>query len=172
MYRTADWGKTLIRVGTMVDKASGQRITEKKVYGVRVNGDTVWVCGPEVIAYTIDSGTESFGARWKIFRTYEPVQNSAKTYSYPLPFSPTTEIVRLHYSTQNRTALVSIRIFDYAMQPVRTLLQNATRSGAIEHDEIWDGRNDSNRRVANGVYFYRVEIEGGEQMWGKIFVLQ
>jgi hypothetical protein len=58
------------------------------------------------------------------------------------------------------------------MQPVKELIRNATRSGTVEHDEIWNGKDDLDRRVANGVYFYRVEVEGNEPIWGKIFVLQ
>ena len=34
------------------------------------------------------------------------------------------------------------------------------------------GSNDAGERVKNGVYFYRVTIDGGEPMWGKIMVLQ
>jgi hypothetical protein len=35
---------------------------------------------------------------------------------------------------------------------------------------IW--RDDRGRRVSNGIYFYRIEIEGSDPQWGKIFVLQ
>jgi hypothetical protein len=58
------------------------------------------------------------------------------------------------------------------MAPVKTLLRGATRTGSIERDEIWDGRDDIGRRVTNGVYFYRVEIGNSDPQWGKIFVLQ
>jgi hypothetical protein len=58
------------------------------------------------------------------------------------------------------------------MAPVKTLLRGATRTGSVEHDEIWDGRDDLGRRVSNGVYFYRVELEDTDPQWGKIFVLQ
>jgi photosystem II stability/assembly factor-like uncharacterized protein len=172
LYRTIDMGKTLIRAGTVYDPTSGQRLTQNKVVTVEIKGDTVWAGGPDGLAYTIDSKTEPFGTRWKIFRTYVPLQNSASTYSYPLPFSPSNEVVRLHFGTQGRSAAVTIRIFDFAMHPVKTLLRNAVRTGSSEHDEIWNGIDDSNRRVTNGVYFYRVEIEGSEPIWGKIFVLQ
>jgi hypothetical protein len=114
----------------------------------------------------------SFGSTWKVFRTYQVVQGSGTTYSYPLPFSPTSEVVRIHYSTDGKSIPVSIRIFDFAMQPVKTLLHDAPRTGQYEHDEVWNGRDDQNRRVTNGVYFYRIEMSGTEAQWGKIFVLQ
>jgi hypothetical protein len=172
LYRSADNGASWLRTGTIYDPGTLQRFTTPIAYAVAAHGDTVWVGGPDGLAYTIDSASEPFGSRWHIFRTYETVANSAKTYSYPLPFSPANEVVRLHYSTQGQTVPVTVRIFDFGMQPVKTLIRNATRSGSLEHDEIWDGRNDLGRRVANGVYFYRVEVEGKEPMWGKILVLQ
>jgi hypothetical protein len=172
VYRSSDFGQSWTRSGTIYDQQSLQRFASSVVYAVGVKGDTLFTGGPEGLAYSLDSPASPFGANWKIFRTYQPVQASGQTYSYPLPFSPSTEVVRIHYSTAGKTVPVSIRIFDFAMTPVKTLLRDAVRSGSIEHDEIWDGRDDSNRRVTNGVYFYRVEAADGEAQWGKIFVLQ
>lgn len=172
LYRTDDFGKTLLRAGTIYDPTNLQRFTENQINALAVKGDTVWVGGSEGIAYTVDTPAEPFGKTWRIFRAYQPVETTAKTYSYPLPFSPDDEAVRIHYSTQGKTASVTIRIFDFAMQPVRTVIQNVARSGSYEHDELWNGTDNSNRRVSNGLYFYRVEIEGNEPQWGKIFVVQ
>jgi photosystem II stability/assembly factor-like uncharacterized protein len=172
LYRSSDNGTSWLRTGTIYDPVTLQRFASPVIYAVAARGDTVWIGGPDGLAYTIDSASEPFGSAWHIFRTYEPVANAAKTYSYPLPFSPANEVVRLHYSTQGQTVPVTVRIFDFGMQPVKTLIRGATRSGGLEHDEIWDGRDDLGRRVANGVYFYRVEVEGKEPMWGKILVLQ
>jgi hypothetical protein len=172
LYRTSDMGTSFIKAGTVYDPISGQQWTQSEVDAVEAKGDTLWVGGADGLAYTIDSRSESFGSRWKIFRTYQPVATAARTYSYPLPFSPANEAVRLHYSTQDRTATVTIRVFDFAMHPVKTLVQNAMRSGNVEHDEIWNGRNELGQYVANGVYFYRVEIEGRDPAWGKIMVVQ
>jgi hypothetical protein len=171
-YRTADFGKSMVKAGTIYDPITGQRFSDPRVFSVEVKGDTIWIAGGDGVAYTIDSSSEPFGSRWKIFRTYEPVQNSGKTYSFPLPFSPANQVVRLHYSTRGNSAPVTIRIFNFAMLPVRTLIRNAVRSGQVEHDEIWNGKDDQDRRTANGVYFYRVEIEGEDAIWGKIMVLQ
>lgn len=172
LFRSSNNGNTWVRSGTIYDPSNLQRFASPRIYAVGVKGDTLWVGGPEGIAYTIDTPAEPFGSSWKIFRTAQAVKTSGKTYSYPSPFSPDDEVVRLHYSTQGRTAPVTIRIFDFAMQAVRTLLQRAVRSGLMEHDEIWDGRDAFYRRTTNGVYFYRVEVEGLEPQWGKIFVLQ
>jgi hypothetical protein len=58
------------------------------------------------------------------------------------------------------------------MFPVRTLIQKAPRLNRKEYDEIWNGRNDNGSIVANGVYFYRVEIGNQAPVWGKILVLR
>jgi flagellar hook assembly protein FlgD len=67
---------------------------------------------------------------------------------------------------------VTIELFDFGMNRVRTLLRNAQRSGTAEHDEIWDGKNDGGSFLPNGVYFYRVTVGGNDPAWGKVMVLQ
>ena len=172
LYRSADFGHSWTRSGSIADPTNLQRFASGILTGTAAKGDTVWVGGEDGLAYTIDSPTQPFGSSWKVLRTYVPVQASGKTYSFPLPFSPAAEVVRIHYSTSGKTLPVTIRIFDFAMAPVKILLRGATRIGSVEHDEIWDGRDDAGRRVSNGVYFYRVEIEDNDPQWGKIFVLQ
>lgn len=173
LFRSSDFGSSWLRTGTIYDAQNSQRFASTAVYAAGAKGDTIWVAGPEGIAFTIDRPTIPFGTSWSIFRTYEPVQaNSAKTYSFPLPFSPDDEVVRIHYALTTPSTSVTIRIFDFAMQPVKTLLQNAPRLPGREYDEIWDGKDDFGRRVSNGVFFYRLEAGASEAQWGKIFVLQ
>jgi hypothetical protein len=172
LYRSSDFGVSWIRSGSIVDQTNLQRVISTQVISVAAKGDTVWVGGNDGIAYTIDSPTNPFGTTWKVFRTYQSVGNTAGTYSYPSPFSPDDEVVRIHYGTQGKSSPVTIRIFNYGMQPVKTLIQNTPRSAAFEQDEIWNGRDDFNNRVSNGVYFYRVDVDGLQPAWGKIYVIQ
>lgn len=58
------------------------------------------------------------------------------------------------------------------MNPVRTVIQNATRTSPDELFVIWDGKNNQGFTIANGVYFYRIEIDDDKPVWGKILVLQ
>jgi hypothetical protein len=58
------------------------------------------------------------------------------------------------------------------MNPTRTIIRNAVRTSPEELYTIWDGLNDNGYQIANGVYFYRIEIEGEKDEWGKIIVLQ
>jgi len=172
VFRSSDYGNSWIRNGTIYDPTNLERLASEEIDAVATEGDTVWISGPDGIALTLDSPASPFGSIWKVFRTYVPVGNSPKTYSYPLPFSPNQGVVRIHYGLQGHNAPVTIKIFDFAMHPVKTLLQNAVRSASIEQDEIWDGQDDHHRRVANGVYFYRIEIGSLAPSWGKILVIQ
>jgi hypothetical protein len=58
------------------------------------------------------------------------------------------------------------------MFPVRTVIQNANRTSSDVIWATWDGMRDDGSQVANGVYFYRIEIDKDETVWGKILVLQ
>ncbi|MBI5022036.1 MAG: hypothetical protein HZB59_11430 [Ignavibacteriales bacterium] len=184
IYRTNDGGENFIRISDLADHLSHQYIYSAKVYSVDVIGDSVYVGTNEGFARTIDNSENPFGKSWTIYRTFASVGNSSETYAYPNPFAPSTALpaadayVRIHYgkksgdpnSTGSRS--VTIEIFDFGMNRVRTLLNNATRPDNLELDELWDGRDDKGTVVANGVYFYLVKIDDNESTYGKILVLQ
>jgi len=171
VFRSTDFGVSWLRSGTVLDPGSRAQFVGSQLYAVAASGDTIWIGGPEGIAFTVDRATEPFGGQWRVFRAYQPLPGTGQSYAYPNPFSPSQEVVRLHYRIDS-DALVTVRIFDFGMMPVRLLLNKAARQGGREWDEIWDGRNDAGGRVANGVYFYRIESGGGDPLWGKIMVLQ
>jgi len=51
--------------------------------------------------------------------------------------------------------------------------ENLPRIPGIESDDIvWDGKNGKGDNVANGVYFYRVELDCTDDLWGKVVVLK
>ncbi|MDI6779269.1 MAG: hypothetical protein QME25_03615 [Bacteroidota bacterium] len=172
IYRTANLGLSFSRSNLIMDSETRQIITTSSVFSVGVEKDTVFIGTSDGMAMSLDNDENPFGAKWKILRRYEPVGDSKNTYAYPNPFAPDDEYTRIHYSTQGKDASVSIDIFDFGMNRVRTIIQNAVRSGKNEHDEIWDGRDDNGRFAANGVYFYRVRINEDEPTWGKIMVLK
>ncbi|HVN49351.1 MAG TPA: hypothetical protein VMU30_11100 [Bacteroidota bacterium] len=161
----------------LISDAFGQ-ITQNAMYAVAAQGDSVWVGGSDgtALGYNIidDTTKKVFTATWKLFRAYQHIGTQHTTYSYPCPFSPGNEFVRLHYSLADRssTAFVTIRIFDFGMLPVKTVIQNVSRAGGNEYDELWDGRGDNKKFVANGVYFYRIDIENSDPIWGKVFVIR
>jgi photosystem II stability/assembly factor-like uncharacterized protein len=172
IFRTADGGLSWTQSGTIIDQSNGFRITSKRFFSVGVVDDTVFCGGSDGLAKTVDNATNPFGQTWQVLRAFRPSGNVATTYAYPNPFSPKQEMARVHYSTGGRSAAVTVEVFDFGMNRVRTIIKDALRSGSSEHDEIWDGLDDARRLVANGVYFYRVTVEGNDPAWGKVMVLQ
>ncbi len=170
IYRTANSGATWLKSGTITDPSTGSRITSSTFYAVAVMGDTVYGASDDGLARTVDNGDHPFGSSWQIVRSYVPSQTTANVYAYPNPFSPAMESIRIHYTTGNGSGAVTVEVFDFGMNRVRTVVKDATRSG--DNDEVWDGKDDWARTVPNGVYFYRVTVNGGTPSWGKILVLQ
>ena len=72
----------------------------------------------------------------------------------PNPFSSRTAIRYL----APREGRMEIVVFDVTGRRVRTLLDATIQPGA--HEIAWDGRDESGRLVATGVYFGRFRMEG------------
>lgn len=82
---------------------------------------------------------------------------------YPNPFNPEWHTQGL--TIDNLTAQAGIKIFTVAGELVR-ILQEREGYGRV----TWDGRNESGRRVANGIYIGLLESPGGETRRVKIAV--
>ncbi|MFC1562777.1 hypothetical protein ACFL4Z_01855 [candidate division KSB1 bacterium] len=173
LFKTADFGKTWGNFPQIVDE-SGNAIFTTEMYSVAVKSNDLWVGTGDGLANTSDKGNS-----WKIFRAFEPTgtEKESATYAYPNPFSPLRHNliggeghVRIQYNTKNNTS-VSIKIFDFGMNLVRNLVSDKSRPGGGDYYEVWDGRNENGVIVANGVYFYKLELSGEKTAWGKIVVL-
>lgn len=144
-----------------------------KVYSVAVVNGALWVGMQDGLLRSLDNGKT-----WKLFRTEIPVNPQSPTetvpkvatYAYPNPFSPATDqITRIRYDlNQNQT--ITVRIFDFGMNLIRTLVTGESRAQGTR-EEIWDGRDNRGIRVANGPYFYTVSSAEGT-FRGKILVLE
>jgi hypothetical protein len=80
-----------------------------------------------------------------------------KISAYPNPFNPSTTI----RFTAPEAASVTLQIFNIRGELVRTLVDRDFNAGV--HEQRWNGRDDFGRRVASGVYFYRLRI--GAEVW-------
>jgi hypothetical protein len=69
----------------------------------------------------------------------------------PNPFNPTTTI---HFDLAEHGA-VSLRVYDVAGRLVRTLVDEVRAPG--HHAVIWNAMDDSGKRLASGIYFYRLQ---------------
>ncbi|MFW5627772.1 MAG: C10 family peptidase [Candidatus Cloacimonadaceae bacterium] len=70
--------------------------------------------------------------------------------NYPNPFNPETNIS----FTLKEADLVSLDIYNLKGQLVKSLVKGEMPSG--EHTIVWNGRDNSDREVASGVYFLRM----------------
>jgi hypothetical protein len=72
--------------------------------------------------------------------------------NYPNPFNPTTKIE----FTLAKRGFVTLQIYDVLGRKVRTLVSQELTSG--RKSVIWDGKNEDDKEVASGVYFYQLKV--------------
>jgi hypothetical protein len=70
--------------------------------------------------------------------------------NFPNPFNPGTRIV----FDLKEPSSVSLRVYDVNGRLVRTLIEEKREGG--RHEIAWDGKDETSREVASGVYFYRL----------------
>lgn len=168
-YGVFDWSKPSL----IADPVTKDICKATNFYAGNHVGDTLYIGGTDGLLRTRETGI-AWASPWKIFRASACIDagSDVKTYAAPNPFSPATEVTRIYYLTGKASAKVTIKIFDFGMNPVRTVIQNAPRTGTNEQFAIWDGKNNDGYVIANGVYFYRVEIDEDTPLWGKIILMQ
>ena len=70
--------------------------------------------------------------------------------NYPNPFNPTTTI---SFDIANESD-VSITVYNIKGQKVKKLINDQLTAG--EHSVIWNGKDNNNKNVASGIYFYKI----------------
>ncbi len=85
-----------------------------------------------------------------------PPQNFALLQNYPNPFNPETTIG----FDLPRESEVRLEIYNVHGQLLRTLFEGALKAGAWQR--VWEGRDADGNEVPSGVYFYRLQVNGGE----------
>ena len=75
--------------------------------------------------------------------------------NYPNPFNPTTNI---SFSVHN-PGLVKVDIYNLKGQKVKSLLNDNLHVG--KHNLAWNGKDESGRNVASGIYFTKIKTELG-----------
>jgi ligand-binding sensor domain-containing protein len=181
VYRSSNGGTSWIQPGTITDNITGITLRTNAFYSAASQGDIVWLGSSDGLVRIKETGT--WQGEWKVYIASQPLSSRAETYAYPNPFSPRLDNLKIKYTTSGEQKSVTIRIFDFDMNYVTTVIQNAlrgnptnvvdelntTNSGVID---FWDGRDDDANLVPNGVYFYRIDVSGLEPVYGKILVLQ
>ena len=73
--------------------------------------------------------------------------------NYPNPFNPTTTIKFGLHEVQ----VVSLNVYNIKGEKVRTLVSGELEAGY--HSLVWDGRDESGKPAASGVYFYKMKAD-------------
>jgi hypothetical protein len=167
LYKSVDFGETWELFPQIVDQESGERLYDPEVYCALAHLGTLWVGTGDGVA-----SSDDYGNSWTLHRSYLPTGEGGQpaTYAYPNPFSPRLNyVIRFQYDMP-RSGAVTVKIFDFAMDEVATVVEDKPRE-AGDWYEVWTGKRSNGEEVASGVYFYRVERSGCGPIWGKFAVI-
>jgi photosystem II stability/assembly factor-like uncharacterized protein len=93
-------------------------------------------------------------------------QDFALEQNYPNPFNPTTILpIALPKASQ-----IKVTIYNILGKVINVVYNGIAESG--RHYMRWDGTDVSGKRVASGLYFYRLEIEGHEAYTKKMVLIK
>ena len=162
-----------------IEVADGQPLAGTFV-GLERVGDVLWAGAEKGLGRSTDEG-----GTWRVIRdlvrtrsldtgtfvgTGGVPDSTALTYVAPNPFAPSRETATLVFSLE-REANVTIAIYDFASRLVRDLISAEPFAGGADHRVAWDGTDQDGQSVANGTYFYRIQLSTGQLAFGKVVVL-
>ena len=76
--------------------------------------------------------------------------------NFPNPFNPSTTI---SFELIETAALAEITIFNIKGQKIKTFKIYDPVIGSVQ-TVTWNGRDEQNKKVSSGVYFYTLQING------------
>jgi len=85
--------------------------------------------------------------------------------TYPNPFSSTTTFA----FNLTEASTVSLNVFNLTGQHIATLADKQMDSGL--HEIMWNGTGASSNRLPDGIYFYRLSVDG-KQHTGKVVLMK
>lgn len=172
-FRTTDLGKSWILPTSIVDTKTKVSLKTNTFYSAGVLGDFIFLGSDDGLARLKENFGSIWEGEWKVYLAAKSLTSDSETYCYPNPFSPRQDMLKIKYSTKGKMEKVTIRVFDFAFNYIRTIIQNAERINDLEGaPEFWDGKDENGNYVPNGVYFYRVDVGDNDSYFGKILVLQ
>lgn len=124
-------------------------IDENHGWAVGISGSIIRHGYPEK-AVPIDSTCDKITSIDYFSDDVESITDVQLFQNYPNPFNDVTVI---RYKL-NRTSRVYIKIFDILGKEVRGYFFRKQAEGF--HQVVWDGRDNQNRLVGSGIYFYRL----------------
>jgi ligand-binding sensor domain-containing protein len=172
-WKSPDEGGSWDVFPQIVDDVTMEKFYTIEYYSVGLTPNkNLWVGSADGLAYTMDNGQT-----WDIFRAFvKPgVDGEPRVYAYPNPFTPLRQnqfggdgFIRFQFNSTTPTR-AKVRIFDFAMDLVTTVDEGKTYP-AGNWAIPWDGKTTDGKLLANGVYFYQLDINDGKY-WGKILIV-
>jgi len=74
------------------------------------------------------------------------------TGNYPNPFNPTTTI---SFSVAQTSSFVTLDIYNIKGQKVKQLVNE--KLGAGTHQVVWNGKDENDKSISSGIYFYKMD---------------
>lgn len=170
-YSNINDGKFWMKM-PIADDISGERILSDKFFTAITIGegdiDTLLIGTEDGLSIISTDGETMENIRFR---------GSSNSFSvYPNPFFINSQNlvgdnghIRFNYSNSN-TYSGKIDVFDFAMDQVIHLDNSSSITLNGENEIIWNGRNQYGDKVANGVYFCRLSLNG-KYYWTKLAVI-
>ena len=159
-----DWTRADI-----IDPATNDTmVSTTEIFAVDIADSILWVgTGSGLARRPLDNP-----AGWEVIRVFKPVEQADEVYAAPVPFSPLNNSGRLtiHYRVE-ASAEVTVKIYDFAMNLVKTVTEDKSRAGGSAYYETWDGHNEAGDMVATGIYYFKISYSTGEQRWGRLAIV-
>ncbi len=176
IYRSNNFGTTWLSPTNIADDTRSISILENQFYSAAVQNKSgkffIWLGSAGEGLAKLEEAGGIWKGDWTIYLASQPTKELTESYSFPNPFSPDNEYTRIKYKLGSASSSVTIRIMDFGMNLVKTLVQNISKNADTEYFEVWNGKDESGSVVANGVYFYRIDFDSGDPVFGKIMVLR
>lgn len=152
VHRSDDSGETFVKInGALIPRESGNSYRDETI-----------LAG---MSYLYRIGAVSMEKEWysQNVSLVVPPKPTTLYQNFPNPFNPSTRIAFYLESPEH----VSLVIYDVNGSVVRTLIDGARPAG--RHTALWNGSNEGGRRIASGVYYYR--LTAGKRSFTKKLVV-
>ena len=149
----------------------------------------LWIATSDTISPSVKNGLfysldekkdEQDTAAFHYLHSDKKLQNGLKeTYAYPGILNAYNGGKAFFAYNLSVPSKVTISIYDWNMDLVKTVIKDKDRSAGNDRingrstntlEDFWDGANAFGKRVAVGVYYYKLTARSGEHSFGKIIV--
>jgi photosystem II stability/assembly factor-like uncharacterized protein len=168
LYYAAPPWTTWTRADIIDPVTQDTMVSTTEIYAVEVADSILWVgTGSGLARRPIDNPDA-----WEVIRIFKPVESADEVFAAPVPYSPLNNTGRLtiHYRVET-SAEITMEIYDFAMNLVKTVTANKSRVGGNEYYETWDGYNDDGDMVAVGIYYFKITYSTGDVRWGRLAII-